>query len=182
MPRAATLSDTPARISRAHRFAVAGMIALFSAALASAGQLDSELRQIIQRSRLNQCTIGVVIMDAQTGDLLASSDADDSFIPASNMKLFSSGAALAALGPDFSFQTTLELLPSVDTPVGEVPALGGRLVVRGSGDPAFADPELLDQMNLGVEDLLATWVKATKDAGVSEVGELIIDPRSRLRS
>ncbi|MCA9292822.1 MAG: D-alanyl-D-alanine carboxypeptidase/D-alanyl-D-alanine-endopeptidase [Phycisphaerales bacterium] len=160
---------------RAFRCLLPALLACIATANALAGTLDDQLEKIIQRSRLQLCNLGVVVMDASTGQVLASNDPDDSFIPASNMKLFTSGAALASLGPDFAFETLLELHEPEHDDQGNI--TGTRLVVRGSGDPAFADPELLEMMNLGIEDLVTTWVNAAKDAGVTSIDELIVDAR-----
>src|SRR5205823_4595879 len=47
----------------------------------------------------------LLIADAQTGESLYERDADKYYVPASNMKLFTTALALAKLGPDFRFQT-----------------------------------------------------------------------------
>ncbi|MBI3543861.1 MAG: D-alanyl-D-alanine carboxypeptidase/D-alanyl-D-alanine-endopeptidase [Deltaproteobacteria bacterium] len=54
------------------------------------------------------------------------------FLPASNSKLFTAGAALDKLGPDATFTTTLEWREII----GHAGAITG-LVVRGSGDPTW---------------------------------------------
>src|SRR6266849_8481915 len=51
---------------------------------------------------------GLLVMDAESGETLYEQNADKFFVPASNMKLFSTALALAKLGPDFRFHTTLE--------------------------------------------------------------------------
>src|SRR5690606_9863511 len=98
-------------------------------------ELQNRLDRLVTESRLRSATVGVVISDPETGRTLASEKATTRFIPASNMKLFTTGAALHVLGPDFSFETTLATLPPK--------AAGGKpsLLVLASGDPAFADPE-----------------------------------------
>ena len=51
---------------------------------------------------------GLLVVDAQTGETLFEKNADGYFVPASNMKLFTTALALARLGPDYKFHTTLE--------------------------------------------------------------------------
>ena len=46
---------------------------------------------------------GLLIADAATGETLYELNADKYFVPASNMKLFTTALALAKLGPDFDF-------------------------------------------------------------------------------
>jgi len=60
---------------------------------------------------------------------------DKCLIPASNVKLFTTVAALQALGPDFKFRTTLLQRGVVDTNG----VLHGDLIIIGEGDPAFCD-------------------------------------------
>ncbi len=135
-----------------------------SAAAAFGGALDVDVRNALAAARLGDCAVGVCLIDAATGDTLAGLNAERDFIPASNMKVLTSGAALAILGPDFAFRTELALN-------------GPTAIVRGAGDPAFADPELLQEMNLSVENLLDAWVKSLKDAGAIGLTELVLDTR-----
>ncbi|MEM1424824.1 MAG: D-alanyl-D-alanine carboxypeptidase/D-alanyl-D-alanine-endopeptidase [Planctomycetota bacterium] len=132
-------------------------------------RLDRVLGSAAFAERLN---LAVTILDGATGRELASASGGKPMIPASNMKLLTSGAALAVLGEDFEFLTELVLFR------GNGPGGTDRLVVRGSGDPAFADFELLDDMGVGVEDFIALWVDAIEDAGVGDsVGEIVLDTR-----
>ena len=81
---------------------------------------------------------GLLVADAQTGELLFEQNADRYFVPASNMKLFTTALALATLGPDFRFRTTLESLvsPSSDG------KLNGPLFLVGRGDPNLSNRKL----------------------------------------
>ncbi len=138
--------------------------ALLTAAGAFAQALQRDLEGVISDARLGSASFGVVIMDPETGEVLASKNENGSFIPASNMKLLTSGAALAVLGEEFTFETTLELA-------------GDTLVLRGSGDPAFADPKLLERMGVNVDDLLGAWVKDIRTAAVTNISKVVIDAR-----
>ncbi|GAB4543870.1 MAG: D-alanyl-D-alanine carboxypeptidase/D-alanyl-D-alanine-endopeptidase [Phycisphaerales bacterium] len=141
--------------------------------VASGQSLDSQLDRVLGGAPfVDRLNLSVCILDGATGHELASHRASTSLIPASNMKLLTSGAALAVLGDDFEFLTELVLFR------GEAPDGTDRLVVRGSGDPAFADFELLDDMGVTVEDFIRLWVDAIEGAGVADsVGEIVMDAR-----
>jgi D-alanyl-D-alanine carboxypeptidase/D-alanyl-D-alanine-endopeptidase (penicillin-binding protein 4) len=93
-------------------------------------------------------------------------DADRAQIPASNMKLVTSAAALVLLGPGWHFTTTAE-------GAGELAdgTLAGDLVLRAGGDPLY-DP----QAGGSVDALLAPLVEGLWNAGLRRVaGDLVLD-------
>jgi D-alanyl-D-alanine carboxypeptidase/D-alanyl-D-alanine-endopeptidase (penicillin-binding protein 4) len=135
------------------------------------GPLDADVRRAVFNRDLGASRVGIVLMDPADGAPLAEFNETDAFIPASNMKLYTSGVALSVLGDDFAFETTLSLVPAAtehDPP---------NLLVTGSGDPGFADPELLKAMDLTVDDLVDVWVEAVEQTGVGTFGEIIVDTR-----
>lgn len=93
-------------------------------------------------------------------------DADRAHIPASNMKLVTSAAALVLLGPGWHFTTTAE-------GAGELAggSLAGNLVLRAGGDPLY------DAQAAGsVDALLAPLVEDLWQAGLRRVaGDLVLD-------
>lgn len=129
-------------------------------------ELDRAVERLIETSGLEKMRVGVSIRDTDTGIELASVDADEGYIPASNMKLLTTGAALSILGPDFVFKTKLKLD-------------GDRLIIVGAGDPALADPALLGRMEprKTVEDLLALLADSVVKAEVKQLSEIIVDDR-----
>ena len=144
------------------------------AASTSRADLEGSIRGAIAASGLKKATISVSVRDAD-GTELAALSGTRPMIPASNLKLFTTGAALASLGPDFTFRT--RLLRD-----------GDRLVVVGDGDPAFGDPELLSGLvsvaadgtarrGLTVEDLLAGWADAVAATGVKQISAVVVDDR-----
>ncbi|RMH27856.1 MAG: D-alanyl-D-alanine carboxypeptidase/D-alanyl-D-alanine-endopeptidase [Planctomycetota bacterium] len=140
----------------------AAVLAAVLAAPVAVGQsLDTQIEVLLAHTPLGEARVGVSVIDVQTGDTLAAIRDGEAFIPASNMKLLTTGAALLVLGESFEFRTTLE-------------RAGGTLALRGSGDPALADPALLEEMGLGVEDLLGRWVDAVRRSG-GPVDEVVVD-------
>jgi D-alanyl-D-alanine carboxypeptidase/D-alanyl-D-alanine-endopeptidase (penicillin-binding protein 4) len=74
---------------------------------------------------------GIDVVSLTTGKTLYSRNADKLFTPASNTKLFVTAAALATIGPDHRFRTTVETKGAVD----RHGRLLGNLVLIGRGDP-----------------------------------------------
>jgi len=73
-----------------------------------------------------------------TGQTLYSQNADKLFTPASDTKLFTTAAALALIGPDYKFRTTVETAGTLD----RYGRLNGDLVLVGHGDPNLSGREL----------------------------------------
>ncbi len=144
-------------------------LALLLTLPAGAGLID-EIELEIRRAQLSGGTVAVSVRDAETGTVLIDVNAGELMIPASNMKLFTSGAALHVLGPRFEFRTRA----IID---------GDRLVIVGDGDPGFGDPELLelmqagDRMGLGVEEFLQLWVTAVRKTGIQHLASVTVDDR-----
>lgn len=127
---------------------------------------------------------GLLIVDAETGETLYQQNADRYFVPASNMKLFTTALALAKLGPDYRFHTTLETSGSISS--GGV--LTGNLVLVGRGDPNLSNRkfpyELKEEFEGPPEKTLADLADALVAKGVKEIaGDVIGDdsyfPRER---
>jgi serine-type D-Ala-D-Ala carboxypeptidase/endopeptidase (penicillin-binding protein 4) len=76
---------------------------------------------------------GILVVDPVRGDTLYSRNADKLFMPASNMKIVTGAVALAQLGPDFRWSTTLLARGPIRRGM-----LEGDLVVRGEGDPSIS--------------------------------------------
>ncbi len=144
--------------------AVGLMAVLGAAGLASAAELEGQIARLIRRLQLDTLNMGVHIVDLETGDSLAARAPDKPYIPASNQKLLTSGVALSVFGPDHQFATDFRLEDD-------------RLWIVGSGDPGFADPELLDDMCLNPAAFIDAIVRSMQAAEVAGVTSVVIDDR-----
>ena len=121
--------------------------------------LTSAIDAILADPRFDGSMVSVAVRDANTGEALYERDTGQRLNPASNMKLFTSAAAMDALGPDHRFTTDV---------LASAPVVGGKvrsdLFLRGGGDPTMLAEDYRD---------LAAQLKA---AGVVRVeGDLVAD-------
>jgi D-alanyl-D-alanine carboxypeptidase/D-alanyl-D-alanine-endopeptidase (penicillin-binding protein 4) len=78
---------------------------------------------------------GALVMDAASGEVLYQRNADEYFVPASNMKLLTTALALAKLGSAYRFRTTVETRGAISADGG----LSGDVVLVGRGDPNLSN-------------------------------------------
>lgn len=130
---------------------------------------------------------GLLILDAESAQTLYQQNADKFFVPASNMKLFTTALALAKLGPDYRFRTTLETRGTISAEG----ALNGDLILVGRGDPNLSNRKFPYQMKEEFdgppEKALVELADALVARGVKEVsGDIVGDdsyfPRDRYPS
>jgi len=100
--------------------------------------LKKQVEKILAEPDLARGFWGIEITSLKTGKALFSLNADKMFTPASNTKLFTTAAALALIGPDYKFRTTVETSGSLD----KYGRLSGDLVLVGRGDPTLSGREL----------------------------------------
>jgi D-alanyl-D-alanine carboxypeptidase/D-alanyl-D-alanine-endopeptidase (penicillin-binding protein 4) len=81
---------------------------------------------------------GIEVVALDSGKVLYSKNADKLFTPASNTKLFVTATALALIGPDYHFRTTVETNGNLD----KYGRLTGDLILVGRGDPNLSGREL----------------------------------------
>jgi D-alanyl-D-alanine carboxypeptidase/D-alanyl-D-alanine-endopeptidase (penicillin-binding protein 4) len=119
---------------------------------------------------------GLLIVDAETGDTLYELNADRYFVPASNMKLFTTALALAKLGPDYRFHTTLETRGTVSLDG----VLASDLFLVGRGDPNLSNRkfpyDLKEEFDGVPEKVIAELADALVAKGVKEIaGDVVGD-------
>ena len=97
---------------------------------------------------------------------LVAIDADRPMIPASNMKLVTTAAALDGFGDDFAFRTLL----AVREQGGQV-----EVAVVGDADPTFGDGELLRRHGTALTGVLDQWAELLRSRGIKRIDALVVD-------
>jgi D-alanyl-D-alanine carboxypeptidase/D-alanyl-D-alanine-endopeptidase (penicillin-binding protein 4) len=120
------------------------------------GQIDA----IISSEKNVEFSIHVI--KAQTGQTLYSHRADQAVIPASNMKIITTAAALQTLGPEFAYVTKVGLA-------------GRTLVIIGCGDPLLGDRQTEAGRSRPPEWIPQDIAACLRQAGISSIGDIVVD-------
>jgi D-alanyl-D-alanine carboxypeptidase/D-alanyl-D-alanine-endopeptidase (penicillin-binding protein 4) len=116
-----------------------GLIALaLTAQLATAADLSSTLDKIIDASpALSHAFVGMRVVRLSDGKVLYARNAERLFVPASNMKLFTTALALSKLGADYRLTTQI----GAEVPMDGEGTLPVDLELLGGGDPSLSGRE-----------------------------------------
>src|SRR3984885_11333291 len=119
---------------------------------------------------------GIEVVSLDSGKIIYAQNAEKLFTPASNTKLFTTAAALALIGPDYTSRTTVETSGVLD----KYGRLTGVLVLVGRGDPNLSGRELPYNLHTTRNDhpieVLEQLADALVQKGVKYVdGDIIAD-------
>ena len=124
-----------------------------------------------QKDPLRGAVWGVLARSAD-GTVLAEYNAHTRMVPASNLKLVTTGTALHAFGPDHRFRTGLAYTGTIQ-PDG---TLDGDLYVVGGGDPTIGAQ---DSISLRPDALFWTWKSLLKQAGIQRIHGRVVGDGTR---
>ena len=131
-------------------------------------ELQTRIRDVLQRPSLAQAFIGVKVTSAETGKILFEENSNKLLRPASGMKLYTVATALDRLSPDYRFITSTYARTKPDA----AGVVRGDLTLYGRGDPSLSFRFNNNDPYKAINDLAARIVAA----GVKRVeGDLIAD-------
>jgi D-alanyl-D-alanine carboxypeptidase/D-alanyl-D-alanine-endopeptidase (penicillin-binding protein 4) len=115
---------------------------------------------------------GLLVVDTGTDEVLCASAPGRSRPLASNMKLFTTAAALSKLGPEYRIPTKVFR----DGPVDAKGVLHGSLYLQGGGDPALGTPAFYNAYFGGLGTNIFALAPQIKAAGIKSItGRLYAD-------
>jgi D-alanyl-D-alanine carboxypeptidase/D-alanyl-D-alanine-endopeptidase (penicillin-binding protein 4) len=115
---------------------------------------------------------GLLVVDAETEQVLCASAPGRSRPLASNMKLFTTAAALSKLGPEYRIPTKVFRDGAVDARG----VLHGSLYLQGGGDPALGTPSFYNAYFGGLGTNIFALAPQIKAAGIKSItGRLYAD-------
>ena len=127
------------------------------------------VESISRSESLKSSVLGVLAL-TEGGDTLASWNSGQRMVPASTMKLITTGLAIHRLGPDFKYVTRIGYSGSIKDGI-----LDGDLYIVGGGDPTIASK---DSIAIPRAKLFAQWKSFLDKAGIKKInGKVIGDGR-----
>lgn len=118
---------------------------------------------------LANSTFAFCVLDAETGATLKEYNAHVSVIPASTLKVVTTGAALGTLGKFYRYDTRIYFTGNFDKTTG---VLNGDVIIRGSGDPTL-NSELFKGKKDSTE-VTDKWAEILQQKGLKEIKGRII--------
>ncbi|UCF71430.1 MAG: D-alanyl-D-alanine carboxypeptidase/D-alanyl-D-alanine-endopeptidase [candidate division WOR-3 bacterium] len=113
---------------------------------------------IIYQPGLQHAQIGLIVLDLDKDSVVYAYNHDKLLVPASNVKILTSAAALVFLGPDFRYRTRIAFGGRLRNR-----RLQGNIMVFGRGDPNFSLSDV------------DSFVNAIKNKGISEIeGDIVL--------
>ena len=151
------------RRMKAHtkKLLIAVALGLCLAAFAKA-DLAKRVDGIISQASQKNVQFSVHIVKADSGRTVYSRNATDALVPASNMKIIITAAALKFLGPDYNYKTKVGLC-------------GDTLVVIGSGDPLLGDKATDTKYGRKPGWIFKDITAALKRNGTTIIKDIIVD-------
>ena len=182
-------------ICRARRSSILALIALVIAVpLPAEDKLAKRIDEFLAQPHFKTTHFGWLFVDLKTGEVVLERSSEKLFVPASTTKLFSTAAALDALGADYRFHTPIYRRGNVN----DAGQLDGDMILVASGDLtlggrttekseiAFQDSDHIyanwaPEARLTSQDPLAginELAKHVAAAGIRQVkGDVLIDDR-----
>ncbi len=124
--------------------------------------LSKRIDEILNRPGLKKVQFSACVVRRDTGEVVYEKNPRLPLMPASNMKIVTTAGALEILGPDFAFVTRVGLS-------------GEDLVVIGSGDPLFGDPEIAARNGHRRPSILQDIIDRLIESGVVSLSNIVLD-------
>ena len=139
-------------------------VVVFSICLCSYARADlaKRINTVISRSLQQKVRFSLHIVKADSGDTVYEHNAGELMIPASNMKIITSAAALKYLGPHYEYTTKVGLCDNT-------------LVVIGSGDPLLGDEKTDAKYGREKGWLFKDIAQLLKRNNIKTIEDIIVD-------
>ena len=130
-------------------------------------RLSTEFAERFNNPEFFNAFWGVEIQSLKTGEIIYQKNEYKSFAPASNLKLYTTSAALTLLTPEFKYTTLLATDGKVENGV-----LYGDVYLKGSGDPTICGRYNGGNVTLTFQQ----WADSLRAKGIDEInGDIVGD-------
>ena len=121
-------------------------------------KLHTDIDAVLQETLFTTASVGIKVVAVKTGEVVYEKNPYKLHHPASTTKLFTAATALAKLGSDYQFETTVYVDADADTQVI------GDIYLKGRADPVLQPQDIVKL----VDTLLETGLKSIQ-------GDIVVD-------
>src|ERR1019366_4485694 len=136
-------------------------------------KLNTEIEKLKTDNALKHATWSICVMSLKNDNIISEYNSNVSLVPASTLKIVTTGTALSMLGSNFKFETKLQYDGVLDSITG---TLKGNLYIIGGGDPTLDSEYFKDP-----KDSLTTtdkWAALIKSKGIKKINGAVIGDAS----
>jgi len=145
------------------KFSTVSLFIFFTSfAVTARADLTKRINGIINQPSQKKVNYGIRVIKADSGHSVYSHNGQKAMVPASNMKLIVTAAAMKYLGADYQYITKVGLC-------------GDTLVVIGSGDPLLGDKQTDAKYSRTPNWIFRDIEAALKTKGVAVIKDIIVD-------
>lgn len=137
-------------------------VAVFCLAGIVRGDLAKRIDSVLSQPSQRKVQFSIHVVKADSGREIYSYNADQALVPASNMKLMSSAAALRYLGKDFEYKTQVGLC-------------GNALVIIGSGDPLLGDKVTDEKYGRKPGWIIDDICQKLRQQQITDINNIVVD-------
>ena len=131
------------------------------------GQLNAYVDSLTNAKELFGGSWSFYLTDVDSGNVYSKLDIDRGMMPASVMKVLTTGSALSILGAGYRFSTSLQYDGTID-PATKI--LNGNIYIHGGGDPSLG----AETFGSSIDTVKRNWVTAIKKLGIDSVNGCVI--------
>lgn len=131
--------------------------------------LQKAVADLAKDPAMKHASLSVCVYDMQTKSPVYAHNSQQSMVPASLTKLFTTAAGFDKLGSDFRFKTSLAYSGEID----KKGTLNGDIYIIGGGDPVLGSYRYAQTVP---DSLFSSWAEAVSAAGIKAVtGRVLYD-------
>lgn len=121
------------------------------------------LDRVMAEADFKTAGFGFYAIDLQSGEVIAQRNPDRALRPASTLKLLSTASVLELYGPEYRFETTLEVSTRPDSTGLRIPH---HIIIKGGGDPTLGS---LYFDTASTKEFLNHWADAIEAMGIDSL-------------
>lgn len=150
-------------------FTLPFLFVVLTITLSAQSRLQSAINTFIADPAFKNASVGICVIDVNTGQIVASHQPNLSLIPASSLKVVTTATALATLGSTYRFKTELQHDGTISNGV-----LNGNLYLKGYGDPTFGSDQMEETKDL--EGVMQELINCVLSATIRKInGKIVAD-------